>query len=144
MAAEVGHLQLAYDYLAEAALTDLHDLHANVENGLHIASLAGTWTACVAGFGGMRDHDGDVTFAPRIPPQLTRLSFRMTVRGSAIHVDVRPLVATYRLISGEPLQLAHHGSTFTLDTSPVTKPIPAAPSSPAVRQPYGRAPVHRG
>ncbi|WP_213576686.1 glycoside hydrolase family 65 protein [Rhodococcus sp. USK13] len=144
MAAEVGHLQLAYDYLAEAALTDLHDLHANVENGLHIASLAGTWTACVAGFGGMRDHDGDVTFAPRIPPQLTRLSFRMTVRGSAIHVDVRPLVATYRLISGEPLQLAHHGSTFTLDASPVTKPIPAAPSSPAVRQPYGRAPVHRG
>ena len=25
LAAEVGHLDLAYDYLAEAALTDLHD-----------------------------------------------------------------------------------------------------------------------
>ena len=41
MAAEVGHLDLAYDYFAEAALTDLHDLHHNVRNGLHIASLAG-------------------------------------------------------------------------------------------------------
>ena len=57
LAAEVGYLDLAYDYFAEAALTDLHDLHYNVRNGLHIASLAGAWTVAVAGFGGMRDHD---------------------------------------------------------------------------------------
>ncbi|MGW4338604.1 glycoside hydrolase family 65 protein [Rhodococcus koreensis] len=144
MAAEVGQLQLAYDYLAEAALTDLHDLHANVENGLHIASLAGTWMACVAGFGGMRDHDGDISFAPRIPPQLVNLSFRMTVRGSQIHVDIRARTATYRLLSGEPVELAHHGNRFTLDTFPVTRPIPDPPNTTAVRQPYGRAPARRG
>jgi alpha,alpha-trehalose phosphorylase len=144
MAAEVGQLQLAYDYLAEAALTDLHDLHANVENGLHIASLAGTWMACVAGFGGMRDHGGNISFAPRIPPQLVNLSFRMTVRGSQIHVDVRAKTATYRLLSGEPVQLAHHGSPFTLDSFPVTRPIPELPIAAPVRQPYGRAPVRRG
>ena len=37
---------------------DLHDLEHNTRDGLHIASLAGTWIALVAGFGGMRDHDG--------------------------------------------------------------------------------------
>ena len=68
LAAEVGHLDLAYDYLVEAAFTDLHDLHDNVRNGLHMASLAGAWTALVAGFGGMRDHGGELTFAPRLPP----------------------------------------------------------------------------
>ncbi|AOW91758.1 glycosyl hydrolase [Rhodococcus sp. WMMA185] len=144
MAAEVGQLQLAYDYLAEAALTDLHDLHSNVENGLHIASLAGTWMACVAGFGGMRDHGGNITFAPRIPPQLANMNFRMTVRGSQIHVDIRANSATYRLRSGRPVKLAHHGKTFTLGSSPVTKPIPELPTIPPVRQPYGRAPVRRG
>src|SRR6185437_14517748 len=54
LAVEVGQLDLAYDYLGEAALIDLHDLHHNVRDGLHMASLAGSWTALVAGFGGMR------------------------------------------------------------------------------------------
>ena len=58
IAAEVGHLDLAYDYACEAALMDLHDLEHNTRDGLHIASLAGAWIALVAGFGGMRDHDG--------------------------------------------------------------------------------------
>src|SRR3712207_7206845 len=31
MAAEVGHLELAHDYLGEAALMDLHDLHQNAD-----------------------------------------------------------------------------------------------------------------
>src|SRR5204863_1711400 len=61
MAAEVGHLGLAFAYFAEATLTDLHDLHSNVQNGLHVASLAGAWIATVAGFGGMRDPDGKPT-----------------------------------------------------------------------------------
>ena len=68
IAAEVGHLELAYDYFGEAALMDLHDLEHNTLDGVHIASLAGAWIAAVAGFGGMRDHDGKLTFAPRLPP----------------------------------------------------------------------------
>ena len=56
VAAEVGHVELAYDYFGEAALMDLDDLMDNTRDGLHIASLAGSWIAAVAGFGGMRDH----------------------------------------------------------------------------------------
>ena len=37
---------------------DLDDLEHNTRDGLHIASLAGTWIGLVAGFGGMRDHGG--------------------------------------------------------------------------------------
>ena len=56
LAAEVGHLDLAYDYAYEAALIDLLDLQKNSRDGLHMASLAGAWLALVAGFGGFRDH----------------------------------------------------------------------------------------
>ena len=49
IAAEVGHLELAYDYFGEAALMDLHDLEHNTSDGLHIASLAGAWIAAVCG-----------------------------------------------------------------------------------------------
>ncbi len=67
IAAEVGHLELAYDYLSEAALIDLDDIQHNTRDGLHIASLAGTWIAAVAGFGGMRDHNGILSFSAPPP-----------------------------------------------------------------------------
>src|SRR5262249_12474696 len=75
IAAEVGQLDLAYDYLGEAAFIDLHDLHHNVRDGVHMASLAGAWTALVAGFGGMRLQHGSLSFAPRLPDALQGLTF---------------------------------------------------------------------
>ena len=70
VAAEVGHLELAYDYFGEAALMDLGDLEHNTRDGLHMASLAGSWIAAVAGFGGMRCHGGELSFRPRLPAAL--------------------------------------------------------------------------
>jgi alpha,alpha-trehalose phosphorylase len=143
MAAEVGHLDLAYDYLAEAALTDLHDLHDNVRNGLHMASLAGAWIATVAGFGGMRDHDGELTFAPRLPGELSGITFRMCLRGSKFSVQIGQSHATYRLLSGPPLNLSHHGAPLILKGEDVVVPIPAHQHLPRPAQPAGRAPARR-
>jgi len=145
IAAEVGHLDLAFDYFAEAALTDLHDLHRNVRNGLHIASLAGTWVALVAGFGGMRDHGGRLTFAPRLPPALDRLAFRMVFLGSRLLVEVRRETATYVLLDGDPLTTAHHGEEIVVGPdTPVTRDVPPVPPGLApVEQPAGRAPARR-
>ena len=106
MAAEVGHLDLAYDYFAEAALMDLDDLEHNTRDGIHIASVAGTWIAAVAGFGGMRDHGGELSFSPRLPAALTRLKFRLMFRGTSLRVEVdataRPLLAGRREAAGDP------------------------------------------
>jgi alpha,alpha-trehalose phosphorylase len=143
LAAEVGHLDLAYDYFAEAALTDLHDLHHNVRNGLHIASLAGAWVVAVAGFGGMRDHAHSLTFAPRLPRAITRLAFRMTYRDSRFAVEIDQDGATYRLLEGPDLPVTHHGDDLTITAEPVRLPIAPAPQLPAPTQPAGRAPRHR-
>ena len=145
IAAEVGQLDLAYDYLANAALTDLNDLHHNVESGLHIASLAGSWIACVAGFGGMRDYGGRVSFAPQLPQQLSRLRFRMRVGASRIEVDISSDSATYRLLTGDAIELRHHGNEFTLgdgDTE-YELPIRSRPGGPTPAHPAGRRPEVR-
>lgn len=144
IAAEVGHLDLAYDYLAEAAFTDLHDLHDNVGNGLHIASLAGAWMGCVAGFGGMRDYGGRIVFAPRLPTRLTRISFHLRLRGREVRVDITNAEATYHLRSGAPIPLSHHGVHFELRAAPVHLPIPPLRPVLPVHQPHGRAPISRG
>jgi alpha,alpha-trehalose phosphorylase len=145
VAAEVGHLELAYDYFGEAALMDLHDLEHNTRDGLHIASLAGSWIAAVAGFGGMRDFGGKLTFAPRLPPLLERIRFRVMYRGRKLLVEVTREHATYTLLEGDPLETAHHGAAFTVaPADPQTLPIPARPERPAPEQPARRAPQHRG
>ena len=144
VAAEVGHLELAYDYFGEAALMDLQDLEHNTSDGVHIASLAGAWIAAVAGFGGMRDHDGRLTFAPRLPARLGRLVFRLLFRGRCLKVEATKTHATYSLSGGPPLELDHHGTTITVSVDePVTREIPPAPDLPQPAQPPGRAPARR-
>jgi alpha,alpha-trehalose phosphorylase len=146
IAAEVGYLELAYDYFGEAALTDLHDLARNTADGLHIASLAGAWLAVVAGFGGVRDHAGALTFAPRLPSRLQRLAFGLIFRGTRLRVDVTEADATYTVLDGAPLQIGHHGKTITVSArGPTTQPIPPLRvDRPAPTQPRGRAPQRRG
>jgi alpha,alpha-trehalose phosphorylase len=143
IAAEVGHLELAYDYFGEAALIDLDDIQHNARDGLHIASLAGTWIVAVAGFGGMRDHDGRLSFAPRLPEAITRLAFRLGFRGRRLLVEVERQRATYSLLEGSPLEISHHGEPLTVAGRRVVRPIRAAPAREAPSQPPGRAPLRR-
>jgi alpha,alpha-trehalose phosphorylase len=144
IAAEVGHLELAYDYLSEAALIDLDDLQHNTRDGLHIASLAGTWIGAVAGFGGMRDHDGVLSFSPRLPQALSGLKFRLSFRGRRLLVDVEHKRVTYSLLEGDSLEIVHHGRRATVKArTPLKRSIPAAPVRDAPSQPPGRAPLRR-
>lgn len=142
LAAEVGQLELAADYVAEAASIDLDDLQGDADAGLHIAALAGLWTAVVAGFGGMRESDAGLRFAPRLPAQLTRLSFGMRVEGRMLRVDVRADAASYRLSEGPPLRVRHFGDELVLEpgstVSAATPPL--APPGPRPAQPSGRTP----
>lgn len=139
VAAEVGHMDLAYRYFREAATIDLRDLAGNTGDGLHLASLAGAWLAAVAGLGGLRDHGGALAFAPGLVEPLTRLTFRLLYRGRRLKVDVGPASAVYELLAGEPLDLVHHGDPVTVAVgAPRTLPFPDRKEPDPVAQPYGR------
>jgi alpha,alpha-trehalose phosphorylase len=144
LAAEVGQLELAYDYLTEAAMMDLRDLENNTRDGVHVASLAGTWLAVVCGLGGMRDHLGELTFAPRLPPVLRRLNFALRWRGHKVRVVITEDEASYTIEDGPdtPVQLHHHGEAFTISAGDsVRLPIPPiTPLTPRPTQPIGREP----
>ena len=144
LAAEVGQLELAEDYLAEAALMDLHNLEHNTGDGLHIASLAGSWLAIVAGFGGMRDHDGVLSLRPQLPPEWTSLTFRLRWRDARIRVRVDKDEVSYELVGGaDQAQLRHDAEMLTLKRdTPVTRPVVRVqPLTGKPDQPAGRAPT---
>ncbi|WP_416486328.1 glycoside hydrolase family 65 protein [Streptomyces sp. CL12] len=141
VAARTGHLDLAYDYTAEAALMDLHDLEHNTRDGLHIASLAGTWMALVAGFGGMRRDGERLRFAPRLPERLSRLAFHVQFRGRRLRVEIDADKTTYELLDGPPLDLRHHGDAVTVTMSePAVRAVPPGPRRALPEQPRHRVP----
>ena len=144
IAAEVGDVQLAYDYLAEAALLDHHDIARNTADGLHLAALAGGWMAVIAGLAGARQRDGRLSFAPRLPEPLSRIAFPFAFQGRVLRVEITPSQATYELRDGAPLQIEHWGTPMLL--TPGARAVGAIPPAPAVatfRQPAGRAPSRR-
>ncbi|MDQ4133991.1 MAG: family 65 glycosyl hydrolase [Actinomycetota bacterium] len=140
VAAEVGHLDLAYGYFRETALVDLRDRAENTADGVHLAALAGAWLVAVAGFGGMRDHGDVLAFAPCLPPAIDRLGFRLLYRGRRLRVELRPECTRYELLRGEPLEVLHHGETVMLTTdAPQTVACPAPADVARVeppRQPF--------
>ena len=143
MAAWTGHLDLAFDYLAESALVDLNNLAGNSDHGVHIASMAGTWTAVVTGFGGMQCDSSGLRFAPRLPPALSRISFGLKWQGRQLRVEMRQDEAEYTLVSGPPMRLRHHDDPVALADRSVTLPIPPVEPVEPVEQPFGRAPKSR-
>jgi trehalose/maltose hydrolase-like predicted phosphorylase len=148
MCAEVGHLDLAHDYAREAALVDLRDLHANTRHGLHLASLAGTWSAIVEGFGGLREHETMVSLAPRLPDGITGLRFRLRHSGLRLLVEVDREQTRVSLRDGSDgrlsMRLYDEVVELAVD-SPVTRPVAALrPLLPRPEQPPGYAPEPAG
>ncbi|MDX6707508.1 MAG: alpha,alpha-trehalose phosphorylase, partial [Solirubrobacteraceae bacterium] len=129
IASSVGYPEKALEYFLDACAVDLIDAHHNTADGIHIASCGGTWLALVAGFGGLRDFDGDVRFHPRLPKEWDRLRFRVQVRGQVVEVDMTPAGTTYRLIEGHGLLIHHTDELVRLvPDTPVRR---SAPSEPA-------------
>ena len=109
---------------------------------LHIASLAGAWIAAVAGFGGMRDHDGRFS----LRPAAARRTSSASPSGSccaAAGCASRSCRARrrYELLDGEPLELRHDDTPFTLERgeSAGARVARAAGRRAAVAAPASRA-----
>ena len=113
LAAEVGYQDLALDYFSQSLFVDLGDLHQNAADGVHVASAGGVWTALVCGFGGMRDHAGELSFDPRLPVDWPSLSFPLQWQGTALQVTVTrdEFRATVRV--GEPISFTVRGVECT-------------------------------
>jgi len=81
IASKLGEDEAAYAFYLQTARLDLDDYNAEVEEGLHITSMAGTWMSIVEGFAGMRVQNNSLSFSPRLPKAWDKLSFKINFRG---------------------------------------------------------------
>jgi alpha,alpha-trehalose phosphorylase len=125
MAAEVAeNLRAAEEYFVDAVGIDLADVAGNVRDGIHVASAGGNWMALVFGFGGMRHRNGALSFRPRMPERINRISFKIRVEDSILSVSISEREATYRLESGTELIFMHDGESLHLKAGElITRPL---------------------
>ncbi len=81
LAAKLGKEEQAYTFYLRTARLDLDDYNAEVHEGLHITSMAGTWMSIVEGFAGMRVKEDRLSFQPFLPKDWKGLQFRINFRG---------------------------------------------------------------
>jgi len=89
IASKIGKEQKAYELYLRTARLDLDDYNNELDQGLHITSMAGTWMTITYGFGGMRVKDGILAFSPFIPKKWLSFSFKIRYRKWLLKIMVR-------------------------------------------------------
>jgi beta-phosphoglucomutase len=120
IAAEVGYKDKAYEYFKRTARMDLDDVNGNVKDGVHTASMAGTWLSIVYGFGGMREHEGVLMFNPIIPEVWEAYRFKVTFRGRRIDVHVSHKEVRYSLLEGAAMTVRHGAREVHLEAGKIS------------------------
>ena len=88
IASKLNKNDQAYAFYLRTSRLDLDDYNAEVEEGLHITSMAGTWMSIVEGFAGMRVKEGQLSFQPNLPEAWEGLRFKINFRDTiyALHL----------------------------------------------------------
>jgi len=104
----------AWTYFKKTVRLDIDDSQGNSVDGIHTASMAGSWMATVYGFAGFRDWKGTFSFDPKLPSAWKALTFCLTLHSSVLKVELRPDTVIYTLMTGESIDVIHRNENFTL------------------------------
>lgn len=79
----------AWMVFREALIADLDDSQGGTtREGIHLGAMAGTADLPIRAFAGMTLGDDELVFAPCLPPELTRLGFRVRYRAQLLDVTM--------------------------------------------------------
>ncbi|QCX40155.1 glycoside hydrolase family 65 protein [Aureibaculum algae] len=113
-AAKLDRMDQAYQFYLRTSRLDLDDYNHEVEEGLHITSMAGTWMSIVEGFGGMRIKENTLSFEPKIPEQWKSYSFKVNFRNHIIKVNTSHNETTFELLEGNPIDIVVNDKPVTV------------------------------
>ncbi|WP_405567873.1 glycoside hydrolase family 65 protein [Polaribacter sp. Asnod6-C07] len=113
-AAKLDRMEQAYTFYLRTSRLDLDDYNHEVEEGLHITSMAGTWMSIVEGFGGMRVVDNSLSFSPKIPKGWDSYSFKVNFRQQVITVNVSQNGTQFELEGTKEINILVNGEQVTV------------------------------
>ncbi|WP_292946828.1 glycoside hydrolase family 65 protein [Olleya sp. UBA1516] len=120
-AAKLDQMEQAYTFYLRTSRLDLDDYNKEVEEGLHITSMAGTWMSIVEGFGGMRVKNDILNFEPRIPKEWEAYSFKVNFRDQILKVNVSQSETTFELEGNTDLNIQVYDNSVTVSPNNLVK-----------------------
>ncbi|WP_452222223.1 glycoside hydrolase family 65 protein [Lacinutrix salivirga] len=120
-AAKLDQMDQAYTFYLRTSRLDLDDYNKEVEEGLHITSMAGTWMSIVEGFGGMRIKNDMLNFEPRIPKQWETYSFKVNFRDQILKVNVSQSETTFELEGSTDLNIMVNNNLILVSPNDLVK-----------------------
>lgn len=114
-AAVLGRMEQAYTFYLRTSRLDLDDYNKEVEEGLHITSMAGTWMSIVEGFGGMRVKNNQLHFEPRIPKEWNGYSFKINFRNQILKISVHQNETKFTLEGNNPITVFVNGKEVQVE-----------------------------
>ena len=115
LASRVGYVDKAYNLFLHATRLDLDDYNNELEQGLHITSMAGGWLAIVRGFAGMQVLEGLMSFSPTIPQKWNSYTFKINFRGRTLQLCINKRNIEVRLIKGPSLKIKVYEKEYILE-----------------------------
>lgn len=114
LAARIGDIEKAYDLFLHATRLDLDDYNNELEQGLHITSMAGSWLAIVHGFAGMQITDDTLSFHPIIPKKWNSYTFKINFRGCTLQIKIEKTQIEITLIEGYELNIRIYNIVYLI------------------------------
>lgn len=71
----LGQVEKGYDYFLKNARTDLDNSHKNTKDGIHTASMGGTFMTIIYGFCNLQVVNDALIMAPNLPAEIEELEF---------------------------------------------------------------------
>jgi maltose phosphorylase len=113
-AAKLNRMEQAYEFYLRTSRLDLDDYNCEVEEGLHITSMAGTWMSIVEGFGGMRVLNNTLYFSPKIPKEWNSYSFKVNFRNQVITINVTQNGTHFEIDGTNEITILVNGELVTI------------------------------
>lgn len=114
LASRIGDTEKAYDLFLRATRLDLDDYNNEVDEGLHITSMPGSWLAIVEGFAGMELKKNIPSFRPVIPAKWNAYSFKVNFRLHRLSVKVTKNEITIINLTGNEISVNVYDKTYTI------------------------------
>lgn len=107
-ASEVGDIFRAYNLFKVTLQADINDLYGNTQEGVHAASLGGTWQAVIYGFAGVSIKKDKLQINPRLPKTWNKIIFSFRWQACLLKFEVSNNSVQLKIFSSkrEEIELA--------------------------------------
>jgi hypothetical glycosyl hydrolase len=115
LANDLGNRDLAYSLYRQATAIDLGMNMKSSDHGIHAAALGGIWQIIVCGFGGLRIVGGKLRIEPKLPKEISQITFPVYWKGNLLEIEVNHEILKVKNNGTETIIFSNRGKQYELN-----------------------------